>query len=296
LARTLPSCHGATDGSLTITVGGGNGNYTIIWSDGTSGATLSEIGAGTYEVTLTDQNACELETSFTLPEKEELTVALAAIDPLCFASGDGMITAQVSGGNGGYTYAWSTGATSDQLLDLDAGTYAVTVSDALGCTATASTTLTDPAQTTFTIDDIAICSGQQYKLTAPVDALSYAWSGPNDYRATSREVTISDPGTYTLAITDQINCPAESSFEVFIDDEILQADFLVSGRAYAGDTLIIIDISWPIPDTLRWEFPAGARVVTRTQDFLEVVFDEAGTYSCTMYCELGGCRDRKSVV
>ncbi len=287
--QTLPSCNGATDGTLTIAISGGNGNYTAMWNNGQRGNTITDLTAGDYEVTIRDDNACELLTTFTLPEKPLLTLELLPTNPSCDDNIDGQIIAQVNGGNGGYQYEWSEGTTTADLTDLPEGTYSLTVTDALGCTATASTTLTDPPLTTFEMDDLSICSGQEYKVRAPVQALSYRWTGPNNFEETGREAVLSEPGTYTLDIQDLINCPASTTFTVEIDDEALQADFLVAGRAYVGDTLMVIDISWPIPSGVTWELPEAARVITRTQDFAEIVFDSIGTYSLLMFCELGGC-------
>ncbi|MEM7109480.1 MAG: T9SS type A sorting domain-containing protein, partial [Bacteroidota bacterium] len=115
------------------------------------------------------------------------------------------------------------------------------------------------------------------------------WTGPSGYLADGREATIRTPGMYTLTIVDPIECTVATTFEVTIDDETLVADFLVAGTAYVGDTLVVIDISWPVPDRVEWVLPEEAEVVSQTEDFVEVVFDQAGSYPLKMYGELAGC-------
>ncbi|MCP4460158.1 MAG: T9SS type A sorting domain-containing protein, partial [Cytophagales bacterium] len=150
-------------------------------------------------------------------------------------------------------------------------------------------TITDPTATSLIIADISICTGQTYVAYSPVVALDYSWTGPNGFSSEEESAALTEPGTYELAITDLNGCPVEASFEVVIDDELLSADFLVAAEAYVGDTLVIIDISWPIPDDLTWTLPKEARILTSDEEYSEVVFDEAGVFSIGMSCMLAGC-------
>ncbi|MEM9338148.1 MAG: T9SS type A sorting domain-containing protein [Bacteroidota bacterium] len=289
VSQTLPTCRGDRDGTLAIAVAGGNGNYRIRWDHGPTDATLTGLPAGDYTVRIEDDKQCELVETFTLPDKELLEVTLLPLDPSCEGTLDGRIEAVATGGNGAYNFSWSNDLSTPLIDGLAAGSYRVVVTDALGCTATAEVTLDDPAPTLFTMEDLAICSGQSYQLSAPVEALNYRWVGPGGFEETGEEVVVSVPGTYDLLIEDLVGCPSQAQFEVVIDDDALMADFLVATTSFVGDTLILIDISWPIPDSVRWELPEAARVISRTPDFAELVFDVPGTYNLTMFSELGGC-------
>ncbi|MEM9338578.1 MAG: T9SS type A sorting domain-containing protein [Bacteroidota bacterium] len=289
VSETLPTCQGDGDGTLTVAVNGGNGNYALAWDHGPTSTTLTDLSAGDYTVRVNDDKGCELVKTFTLADKELLELTLLPEDPSCEGTSDGSIEAVPTGGNGGYTYRWSTGSTTKDLENLPEGTYTVEVTDEKGCSTSATVALDDPDQTIFALEDLRICSGQSYKVSTPVTALSYQWTGPGGFNETGSEAIVSVPGTYELLIEDLIGCPSSAPFEVVIDDDALLADFLVTGTAFVGDTLILIDISWPIPDSIRWELPEEAQVISRTADFAELVFDAPGTYSVAMFGELAGC-------
>ena len=69
------SCNGASDGSIDVTVTGGTGNYTYDWSNGESTEDLSNIGAGTYSVVVTDENNCSVSISVEITETEAMDIS-----------------------------------------------------------------------------------------------------------------------------------------------------------------------------------------------------------------------------
>ena len=69
------SCNGATDGSIDVTVTGGAGNYTYSWSSGQTTEDLNDIGAGTYTLTVTDENGCEQDITVEITETEPLEIS-----------------------------------------------------------------------------------------------------------------------------------------------------------------------------------------------------------------------------
>ncbi|MEL6358306.1 MAG: hypothetical protein AAFQ37_15450, partial [Bacteroidota bacterium] len=148
------------DGTITLTVTGGSGNYTYDWADlagSDDPADRSDLAAGTYSVTVTDASGCTAEASFTIDQPEQLVVTGATTDVTCNddagTSDDGTITLTVIGGSGNYTYDWADLAGSDDPADrsdLAAGTYSVTVTDASGCTAATSFTIDQPEQLVVT--------------------------------------------------------------------------------------------------------------------------------------------------
>ncbi len=145
------SCYGGSDGAINITATGGTSPYTYDWGGGITAEDRTGLSAGTYNVVVTDANGCTTSGSFAVNQPAMLTVSVAKTDPTCDATPpdfDGTINITVAGGASPYTYDWADLGTPGVFTDpedrsgLSAGTYTVTVKDAQGCTATATTTLT----------------------------------------------------------------------------------------------------------------------------------------------------------
>jgi gliding motility-associated-like protein len=135
------NCAGAATGRVDLTPVNAAGTPGYIWSDGNGGASRSDLRAGTHEVIITDANGCSADTSLTLSEPDPLKISFSLTDPYCSDSPDGSIFAGVTGGEGGYTFSWSNGETSQEITGLTAGLYRVTVTDFNSCTVTDSLTL-----------------------------------------------------------------------------------------------------------------------------------------------------------
>ncbi len=125
------SCNGAKDGKILLEVSGGYPEYTINWSNGSSSTALNNLEAGIYEVQITDTKGCSYADYFEITEPEQLIVELAITQPNEFFNGSVDVTAY--GGTGELSYLWHTGATTEDLADLQAGVYQVTVTDENGC-------------------------------------------------------------------------------------------------------------------------------------------------------------------
>lgn len=134
-------CNGAFTGSIDLTVSGGTPPYAYMWTTGTTVPDLTNLSAGTYTVTATDANGCTVTSSATITEPPAITLAVISAHPVC-GTANGSINLTVVGGTSPYTYAWSNGAFTQDLTNLVAGNYTVTVTDANNCTETASATLT----------------------------------------------------------------------------------------------------------------------------------------------------------
>jgi hypothetical protein len=244
-------------------------------------------------VEVVDGGGCRVRKIFRVDFPPALALTLNALDPLCKGNTNGRIAASATGGNaGGYSYQWSSGQTSASITDLAAGTYSLTVKDSKQCTLQREVVLTDPPL--FVIDaggDRAICVGQTLRITAPVENATYAWSSDAGFSSTSRDVTISVPAKYTLKVINANGCEAEDNFVVTTSNDLLQADFLAAPEAYVGDTVVLIEISWPVPDQISWRFPPEARVIHQYEAYAEVVFDNAGTYNIVLDTHLGECID-----
>ncbi|MBR9922819.1 MAG: T9SS type A sorting domain-containing protein [Bacteroidetes bacterium] len=128
---TAPSCFGFEDGDITVNPLTGTAPYTAIWDNGETGLNISNLPAGRYLVTVTDDLG---ETGVSIVDLQDPAV----MDSEIFSqnnsgTGDGMVEVMPNGGSGIYSYSWDNGATTPDITNLDGGVYEVEVSDDKGC-------------------------------------------------------------------------------------------------------------------------------------------------------------------
>lgn len=191
-----------------MTVSGGTAPYTYNWSNGGSTQDLSNLGSGTYNVTVTDANGCSATATVTITEPAVLTLNLSSNNLECNGDGSGEVSITVTGGTTPYTYLWSDGSTSHILGDLSAGTYSVTVTDTNGCTTSGSATITQPDALTATIVGTdADCSGNStgsadLTVTGGTAPYTYSWSNG----ATTEDISGLGSNIYSVTVTDNYDC------------------------------------------------------------------------------------------
>lgn len=208
------SCNGGANGSLTATPNGGTAPYSYSWapSGGTS-ATATGLTAGTYTVTITDATSSVTSATYTLTEPPVLVASASSTPVSCNNGIDGTMSASVSGGTPGYTYAWSTGSTSQTVNNVLAGVYSYTVTDVAGCTATASTTVSQPSAITVStsVTNISCFGSGNGTITASpsggTPGYSYMWSNGG----TTASIALLSQGVYTYTVTDVNGCTATGS-------------------------------------------------------------------------------------
>jgi hypothetical protein len=128
-----PLCYGSNTGSVTVIASGGFAPYTYDWAGAiTSGTVLSGLGEGNYSVVVTDAYGCSTSAAAAVNEPTAWSVS-ASVTPAVFGT-DGAIDLTVSGATGPYTYSWDNNANTQDLNNIDGGTYVVTITDSLGCT------------------------------------------------------------------------------------------------------------------------------------------------------------------
>jgi gliding motility-associated-like protein len=208
-------CFGGKSGSATITPAGGTAPYTYSWSpSGGAGPTATNLSAGTYSCTVTDKNGCNVTSVVTITQAPAIRDSVISItNASCFGLSDGSIAVGTKGGAAPLGYSWSpSGGTAATGINLSAGTYKLTITDANGCVATISGTVTQPTQVTSTAaaSPTAICSGQTSTLSGNAAGgtgpYTYVW----DATASSQNYTVSPNVTtvYTVVATDNNGCSA----------------------------------------------------------------------------------------
>jgi gliding motility-associated-like protein len=145
LANTFTSqnvkCFGGNDGLLTAVPAGGTTPYMYLWSNNGMSATINNLAAGIYTVTITDAHACMIIRNTQLTQPALLTAGASATNESAAGANDGTATATAGGGTPGYTYLWSNTATTPNINNLGPGTYTVTITDTNFCVKTASATV-----------------------------------------------------------------------------------------------------------------------------------------------------------
>lgn len=285
------SCHNAADGSATINITGGTSPYTIVWPNGQSVPTATNLSGGIYLVEVRDNTNCLAIQTVTVPAPPELLInTLSKKDPNCTGNNDGEIAIEATGGNGNYSYSWNTGANTSVLSALVAGSYSVTVNDVKNCSRQEQIILVDPP--VFTVDlgpDQRICEGMEVTLTPQEENATYEWTASNGFSSSNQSVQITQAGTYTLRVITAKGCEATDNFELIFDTNLLKADFLMTSEAYAGDTVILIDISWPLPEQTQWSYQTDPVVVEETRDYAMIRYDNPGEYTIGMQAKLAQC-------
>lgn len=212
------NCFGISDGGIDATVQGGTAPYVYSWSNGANTEDISNVSAGTYTLTVTDLNLCVLAQSYTVQEPiAALTVSAFPKEVICNGESTGGIDAVVSGGTAPYTYAWSNGATTQDLALIPAGAYSLTVTDAQGCTAFTGTMVNEPAAlvVTTTITD-ASCydyrDGQiVLNVSGGIQPYYFNWGNENEIMLNNPSETLSNlpAALYYIRVRDENGCEVE---------------------------------------------------------------------------------------
>lgn len=206
------SCVGGNDGSVTVSMGAGSTPpFTYAWNPSSqTTATASNLTSGSYTVTVTDGNGCISSTNAVVTQPTIITHTFAVTPVSCYNGNDGSITVTANGGTGPYSYLWTPGGfTTQSINSLTAGTYTVVITDANGCTHTASTTVTQPLGMTLTETHVdATCNQSNGSATVSVTGgtgpYTYQWNSlPIQTTATATGLPAN---TYACAVTDANGC------------------------------------------------------------------------------------------
>ena len=214
LLSSQPANCGLSNGTATATPSGGIGPYTYLWSTGGNNATASNLAAGSYNVTVHDVNGCEQIGTVGVSNTGAPSGASVALQPTCNGDIDGSIDLIVSGGMAPFTYQWSNGASTQDLSGLAAGTYTVTVTSADGCILTEVVTLTEPDLLTTTVGSTPDMSGGDGTATVTPaggnGGYTYLWSNGQ----TGATATNLAAGSYAVTVTDGLGCNTSTTVNV----------------------------------------------------------------------------------
>lgn len=259
IVGTNELCFGDNDGTATVTASGGWGDYTYLWSNGGTNASITGLAPGDYWVDITDAGGCTIREEITIiGPSAAITADIRVINDLtCVGANDGRaIIENIQGGYGGYTIQWSVGGqTTAEAIELPAGNISVTVTDSEGCSATFFTELVaPPAPDVLISESMVSCFG------ADDGSVRIQINGTDDYTVvvagqtqTGNDVTFSNllAGNYTATISYGGNCNIARTFTITSPNAVVinrsnvikteiscfgQEDGAISGLTASGGT------------------------------------------------------------
>jgi hypothetical protein len=191
---------------------GGAGGFGFLWSSSAASqttATATNLNAQVHRVTVTDANACTASTSVSVTQPSafsnpQFNTTLISCNGLT----DGTATVSVLGATPAYTFSWDNGQTTQTATGFASGPHSVTITDANGCSISATTIITEPSAITVTLDaDSVNCfGGTDGRITALViggaSPYSFNWSNGSNLPI-NQNLSI---GNYAVTVTDNAGC------------------------------------------------------------------------------------------
>lgn len=202
------SCNLSSNGSVYSSVSGGVAPYTYLWSNGASTDDISGLNANSYILNITDLNGCLTNTDTTLIEPSAFNSSYTFVNPGCNGLSNGSIDFSLSGGVIPYTFDWSNGAASEDLINIPIGTYNLVYNDLNGCVDSISVTLIEPLVLSNNIaQQDVLCYGDSngsidINIIGGTLPYSFLWSNGS----TLEDVDSLTQGIYFVTITDAQGC------------------------------------------------------------------------------------------
>jgi len=240
-------CNGSLDANIDLTVQNGILPLSYLWSNNANTEDLTAVGAGAYQVTVTDAAACTEIFAVQVPEPTPLLSAGLSALPACLGEANGSASfLGASQGTPPYFLLWSTNETAPNLSNLAAGNYQLTLSDANGCSLVESIQVDEflqPSISAFVTD--ALCFGSNngsimVEITGGTPGFGYTWSN----NATTPEINNLAPGNYSLTLTyADGTCAQTFDYQITEPPVLLLTDTVVTPVKCFGDNNGAIDLS-----------------------------------------------------
>ena len=294
-------CGGGTT-VLTATPSGGTAPYSYSWTGpgivgSSSGQSVTVNAAGSYSVTVTDNNGCSGTDSVTVSAGSAVTVSINPGSGQVCGGSTVTFTSTPSGGTAPYSYSWSgpgiVGSSTLQSVTVNAvGSYTVTVTDANGCTGTASVNVTACSSMTVSISGGGnLCPGQSINVTANPSGgtapYTYSWTGPGIVgSSTTQTITVNQVGTYVVTVTDSASNTASASVAIIGGGGLTVSIIPSDPEVCLGDilTLTASTFGGTGPYTYAW---TGTSIIGGTSGS-SISLDAPGTYSVVV-TDANGC-------
>ena len=243
---TRPIGCGDSGGNIGVTVNTGTGPFTVFWESNITGPLgsfeiinrgdiemITGLEAGDYTITILSANGLDWNEVVSLTQEENFSVLLTAerrtngFGVTCSESEDGSIQSEIMGTpSPPISYAWSNGQTGETLMDVAAGTYTLTVTDAIGCTATEVEVVTSPAPIDLILEAVDLTCFEENDGVILVDTV-IGGSTPYQYALSDQTAGLNTvwfnllPGNYGVTVTDGNGCTGSQITTVATPDEVI---------------------------------------------------------------------------
>ncbi|MCE9538553.1 MAG: SprB repeat-containing protein, partial [Bacteroidetes bacterium] len=294
VTKTNVSCFAGSNGTASAIASGGTSGYTYQWlPGGIVGTTHINLIASTYTVEVRDSKNCLKTMPVVITEPSQLTSVISSSNNInCFGGNNGNATVTASGGNPIYNYNWlPLGGNGSTGTGLISGTYTVTVTDFKNCNTTSSVTITEPSQALSAISkgsSTGLTNGSVLsQLSGGAFPYTYLWSWGS---ATTIGINNLAAGTYSLQITDSLNCMLSLSANlVNIPSPVVAVSSVNNVSCYGGNngSTTINITQGTAPYAINWT-PSGGNSLTASS--LSI-----GTYTVNVTDAIG-CQTSDSII
>jgi gliding motility-associated-like protein len=277
------SCHGAADGQIHITMGGGVPPYTYVWSPAAGNVdSLINLGPGTYILSVTDNTGCAGTDTTKLIDPIALTIVMDSTNVNCKGAADGSVTANVGGGRPGYTYVWIPAQGNiKNPTNIGPGLYSVVATDAAGCTISGQVNVTQPTAVTSSavstdLTGVGTNDGT-ITLTTSGGTPGYTYTSVPSVTGLPAATGL-DTGTYIITVCDSKNCCVKDTAVITVPPPI-NVTAIVTNNTCHGNCLGDITVSAAggiLPYHFNWSTNPGVDTFNNVSALC------AGSYTVTV--------------
>lgn len=295
-----PLCNSSSDGQIEVSFSGISEPYSFYLNGTQIDSTFVQgLSKGQYIFTVADRFNCLDFVNISLKAPDPISIDFPVVtNPQCYGYSNGSITSAVTGGTQPYSYSWSNNQKVSALQNIPAGNYQLTVTDDHNCAQSATVAIYDPEQMTTELpEEVALCVDQTVTLDAQNPGCQYWWTSTNGFESQNRIVTLVQGGLYYLQVTNSKGCFANDTVLVKKFNHTVSATLLVPSTAHIGDTVVVVDISWPIPDSLQWYIPSAFTLVYDSPYEKHIKPKHEGQFDIELVTFIGECSafNQKSV-
>jgi hypothetical protein len=277
VSSTNSDCNQNT-GTASVAITGGQSPYTTYWSSGSTQTAVSNLSPGQYVVTVTGANSCASSQPVMIGSTG-FTQSATATPNICYGAAQGGVNLTVTGGTAPITFAWSNGATTEDIANVPSGPYEVTITDGQGCVSTGTYTVGGPTQ--IMLQNISMVSPNcgssngsiSLTFTGGQTPYSYAWTDMGGSSVGTNNATLSNTtaGSFTCVMTDANGCSFTSTHALSNNNgPVIVVDTVINASC-ANDGQIQTSVIIGAPQTYAWSNGASTANLTGLAP---------GNYSC----------------